>query len=204
MTFFERGRPTERLLNERIKAVAGVIVNRDGRLLVGQEQITKPRTRKEKGQLSIPMETLKPFEGGTEAGMTKALMTEIATWDSMSILRKRLQTAGIVSVVPVESDVDVAVLLLKWKGDPKIVPFGQPHPDEFSHLKWIGVKSFMESSFVRPYARTVITDVLELNRAHPSPVEFKDISLRGFSPQAYEDLRQLSPDVEVLIPKSEA
>lgn len=202
MTFFERGRASERLMDERIKGVAGVIVNHDGRLLVGKEQITKPKTRKMQGQLSIPMETLKPFELGTEAGMTKALMTEISTWESMGMLKKGLQTAGIVNIVAVEEDLDVAVLLMKWKGNPKVMPFSHPHPDEFSDLKWMSVKTLLTDSFVRPYARTILNDTLELNRKRGSNVNFEDILLQGFSPDRYEELRQLSPDVEVLLPKT--
>lgn len=202
MTLLERGRPSARLLNENIKGVAGVIVNRDGRLLVGTEQKDKPETLRQQGHLSIPMETLKSFELGMEAAMVKALLTEIATQESMFYLRRGLQTAGVVSVVPLEKDVHIAVMLLKWKGNPKFVPFGRPHPEEFSDLRWVGVKTFLDDSFVRPYARTVLSNTLELNRKKPSPIEFQDIDLRGYSPSSYEDLRELVPDVEINIPKS--
>jgi hypothetical protein len=203
MTLLERGRHTERLLNENIKGVAGIIVNRDGRLLVGTEQRDKPETIKQRGHLSIPMETLKSFELGTEAAMVKALLTEIATPKSMLYLRRGLQTAGVVSVVPLESDVHVAVMLLKWKGDPKFMPFGRAHPEEFSNLRWVGVKTFLDNSFVRPYARTVLSNTLELNRRKPSPIEFQDLDLRDYLPSSYENLRELVPDVEINIPKSE-
>jgi hypothetical protein len=202
MNFFEMGFPNERLMDERIKAVAGVIVNRDKRILVGVEQTSKPATRKERGQLSIPMETLKPFEIGTEAGLTKALMTEISTSRSMGFLRHGLQNAGIVSVVPVEKDVNVAVLLMKWKGNPKIMPFEPPHPEEFSELRWIGIKTLLGDSFVRPYADTVLRNVLEINRKKNNGIHFSDLSFEGFIPEVYERDRQLTPDVEVFIPQN--
>lgn len=186
----------EQLRKDLIKAVAGVVVSKDGRLLVGVEQMTKPATEKQKGQISIPFETLKPKELDLEGGFVSALLTEITTNRSMENLRGRMSSAGVIDQLEVAPDVWVATLLLRYDGDSSKMPFSAPHPEEFSDLRWMSVKSFMASPNVRPYAIPVMGRVLDINRHHPNYIDFRSLYLDPYYPSIYEEAREMEPDVE--------
>lgn len=188
--------PEGELRKDLIKAVAGVIVSKDGRLLVGTEQVTKPATMKEKGQISIPFETLKPNELELEGGFVGALLTEITTDRVMPELRGHMYSAGVVDQLEVMPDVWVATLLLKYDGNSDTMPFEPQHPCEFSDLRWMGVKTLMKSLDVRPFTIPVIERVLEINRRHPNNVDFRSLYLGPYYPSIYEEARQMEPDVE--------
>lgn len=188
--------PESELKKDKIKAVAGVVVSKDGRLLVGTEQVTKPATMKLRGQASIPFETLKPSELEQEGGFVSALLTEITTDHAMPNLRGRMYSAGVVDQLEVMPDVWVATLLLKYDGDSSQMPFEAQHPGEFSDLRWMGVKTVMSSSNVRPFTVPVLERILEINRRHPNNVDFRKLYLEPYYPSVYEEARQMQPDVE--------
>lgn len=197
MSIIERsGIESRESYNSRVKGVAGIIVSQDKKILVGREQTDKPESLRRKGQLSIPMETLKAFEGRTELGMIKALLSEIATDDSVLALRHGLENAGIIGTVPVHSDYDMAVLLLRWNGSSEVMPFDEACPDEFNDLKWVGVNNLLNpEEMVRPYARMAVEFALRVNRQRPSPVEFRPLYLQKYFPSKYANLRDSIPDV---------
>lgn len=184
------------LRKDKIKAVAGVVVSKDGRLLVGTEKMTKPATMKSAGDISIPFETLKPKELELEGGFVSALLTEITTDASMPNLRRRMYSAGVVDQLEVMPDVWVATLLLKYAGDSSNMPFEAQHPNEFSDLRWMGVKTLMSSSGVRPFTIPVMERVLEINRRRQSGVDFRSLNLEPYYPSVYEEAREMEPDVE--------
>ena len=188
--------PESELKKDKIKAVAGVVVSKDGRLLVGTEQVTKPATMKLKGQTSIPFETLKPNELEQEGGFVSALLTEITTDRVMPNLRGRMYSAGVVDQLEVMPDVWVATLLLKYDGNSDTMPFEPQHPSEFSDLRWIGVKTLLSSSNVRPFTVPVMERVLEINKRRPNNVDFRSLYLEPYYPSMYEAARQMEPDVE--------
>lgn len=188
--------PGNELLRDKIKAVAGVVVSKDGRLLVGTEKMTKPATMKHAGELSIPFETLKPKELALEGGFVGALLTEITTDASMPNLRGKMYSAGVVDQLEVMPDVWVATLLLKYDGNSDAMPFEPQHPDEFSDLRWIGVKTLMASSEVRPFTIPVMERVREINSRHPNYVDFRKLYLDPYFPSAYENSREMEKDVE--------
>lgn len=188
--------PESELKKDKIKAVAGVVVSRDGRLLVGTEQVDKPATMKLKGQTSIPFETLKPKELEAEGGFISALLTEITTDRAMPYLRGRMYSAGVVDQLEVMPDVWVATLLLKFDGDSSQMPFEAQHAGEFSDLRWVGVKSLKANQNVRPFTVPVLERVLKINRRHPNNVDFRKLYLEPYCPSLYEEARQMEPDVE--------
>lgn len=188
--------PENELRKDKIKAVAGVVVSKDGRLLVGTEKMTKPATMKHAGDISIPFETLKPKELELEGGFVSALLTEITTDRSMPNLRDKMYSAGVVDQLEVMPDVWVATLLLKYEGKSDVMPFEPQHPDEFSDLRWIGVKTLMASPNVRQFTIPVMERVLEINRKHPNHVDFRRLYLEPYWPSVYEDAREMETDVE--------
>jgi hypothetical protein len=188
--------PEGKLKKNKIKAVAGIVVSKDGRLLVGTEQVDKPATMKLKGQTSIPFETLKPNELEAEGGFVSAILTEITTDRIMPNIRGRMYSAGVVDQLEVMPDVWVATLLLKFNGESDEMPFEAQHPGEFSDLRWIGVKTLMKSKNVRPFTVPVMERVLEINRRHPNNVDFRKLNLEPYYPSVYEEARQMEPDVE--------
>lgn len=195
--YFNHGLIAEKeLKKDKIKAVAGIVVSKDGRLLVGTEKVTKPATRKLKGQISIPFETLKPNELEQEGGFVSALLTEITTDRVMPQLRGRMYSAGVIDQLEVMPDVWVATLLLKYDGDSCRMPFEAQHPQEFSELRWMGVKSFLNSPDIRPFSFPVLERALKINRQHPNHIEFKKLYLEPYYPSVYENAREMEADVE--------
>lgn len=189
--------PDSELRRDVIKAVAGVIVSKDGRVLVGTEQIDKPSTMKTKGQVSIPFETLKPVELEQEGGFVDALLTEVTSAQSMKMLRGRLSSAGVVDQVEVMPSVWVATLLLRYEGKSSVMPFHAAKPEEFDDLRWIGVKSLMMDANARPFVRPVMERILELNRKKSNGVEFKPLHLNRYEPEVYADTREMEADVSL-------
>ncbi len=188
--------PESELKKDKIKAVAGVVVSKDGRLLVGTEQVTKPATRKKQGQISIPFETLKPNELEQEGGFVSALLTEITTDRVMPDLRGRMYSAGVIDQVEVMPEVWVATLLLKYDGESCTMPFEAQHPQEFTELRWMGVKTLKSLPNVRPFTTPVLERVLEINRRHPNSVDFRRLNLEPYYPSVYENAREMEADVE--------
>lgn len=188
--------PDRELRKDMIKGVAGVVVSKDGRLLVGTEQVDKPATMRKKGQTSIPFETLKPRELNLEGGFVSALLTEITTDRAMHELRGKMYSAGVIDQLEVMPDVWVATLLLKYDGNSDFMPFEPQDPEEFSDLRWMGVKTLMKSPDVRPFTIPVMERVLALNRRDPGSVDFRRLYLDPYYPSIYEDARQMQPDIE--------
>lgn len=184
------------LRKDKIKAVAGVIVSSDGRVLVGTEQVTKQATLKVAGQTSIPFETLKPKELELEGGFISALLTEIATDRIMPQLKGKMFSAGVVDQLEVMPDVWVATLLLKYKGNSSTMPFEAQHPDEFSDLRWVGVKTLMRDPDVRPFTIPVMERVLGINRFKSNLVDFRSLYLDPYLPSVYDSAREMEADVE--------
>ncbi|OIP57931.1 MAG: hypothetical protein COX79_02950 [Candidatus Levybacteria bacterium CG_4_10_14_0_2_um_filter_36_16] len=187
----------EKLRIDRIKGVAGIVVSRDGRLLVGTEQMNKPSTRRKKGEISIPFETLKPKELGAEGGFVSALLTEISTDASIKRLQGKLESAGVIDQIEVMSDIWVATVLLRYNSISNTMPFEAPHPEEFSDLRWMGAKTLLSMQNVREFTFPVLNNVIEINRRRPSKVNFRPLYLEPYVPSVYEKFRELEQDIEL-------
>lgn len=199
MMFFERRQyhglvPPETLRTDVIKAVAGVVVSKDGKVLIGTEQIDKPATQRRKGDASIPFETLKPSELTREGSFVGALLTEISTDERMPNLRGKLESAGIVDQVEVFPGDWVATLLLRYKGKSDSMPFGATHPEEFGDLRWENLEDARKLPNLRLYAVPVLERYASLDRRG---INFRSLYLDHYTPSMYEAARQLEPDVEV-------
>ncbi len=186
----------EMLGGGNIRGVAGIIFSEDGKILVGTEQRDKPSTKKLAGQTSIPMETLKPFEVGSQSHMIAALLTEITNDMSMDLLKERLSCSGIVDRVSVDEGVDLAIVFLRFQGDSyDEMPFISPNEDEFSDLRWEA--GFLQDCHnVRPYAGSVI-NFLEsrLYGGDDLDIEYKNLNLDEFSPYNYSNYREQVNDI---------
>lgn len=189
--------PEKELRKDVIKAVAGVVVSKDGRLLVGTEKIDKASTRKKAGDISIPFETLKPKELKTEGGFVSALLTEITSDQSIEHLYEKMDSAGVIDQVEVMPGVWVATLLLRYNGDSSVMPFESQNPDEFGDLQWMGVKTLLATPNRRPFVDTVLDRVLSINRTRPNGVDFRGLNLRPYYPSVYSGYRDLEQDVPV-------
>lgn len=201
--FFER-RPhhgliaPEELRTDVIKAVAGIVISKDGKLLIGTEQIDKPATQKKHGDASIPFETLKPSEVSQEGSFVGALLTEITTDEAMPNLRGKLDSAGIVDQVEVFPGDWVATLLLRYRGKSDSMPFRATHPEEFSSLRWETLDEARSLPNLRPYAVPILERYAQLmNDNQRKGLNFRSLYLDHYTPTVFEAARQMEPDVEV-------
>lgn len=179
-----------------IRGVGTIIVNPNGEILVGKEMLAKKNHKRQVGQLSIPLETVKPYERKNKNALLLASLTEIVTDDCIDVVRKGLREVTIDGPIYLEEgEVSGALSVFHWVLDSDEMPFIPSVPEEFGELRWMDPQQVMESEKLRPYAATLIK-YAEV-KGFLNGVEDREIPiLSKYSPNQYSAVRELYPDVQ--------
>jgi len=176
--------------------VISVIFNSSGHILVGTENLNKHHSGRESGQISVPMETLKPFERVNRQALLLASLSELITAENVQILASGLCHAGIEGPLTLnERGLKGAVSIFSWQGDPSCMPFAPSNPVEYCDLQWLDSTCFIESAQSRPYAVMGVEFALDKGYGPLSPAE-PFVSLRTLKPNQYTSIRNSRSDVE--------
>lgn len=179
-----------------IKGVGSIILNSDNQVLVGTETEDKAVHKRKAGMVSIPLETIKPFERKNKQGLLLAGLAEVVTDDNIREVEDALQEVGIIEdpvEVDSENDISVAVAVYHWTGDPTINPFRQAQTD-LADLRWMNTSELLSAKELRPYVETIIDHAAErgyLNGKIASPIPV----LRHFTPSRHSVARETYEDV---------
>ena len=144
--------------------------------------------------ISIPLETLKPFERRNRQGLLLAGLEEVLTDDNVREVEDALEEVGIIEhPVEVDSDISVAVAVYHWTGDPAVNPFIQAQTD-LADLRWMNIAELLSSRELRPYVEIIINcaadkGYLSGKASNPIPV------LRHLTPSRHAAAREMHADV---------
>ncbi len=182
-------------LYSNVHGVGTIILNERDEILVGTELQDKEMRHRKRGQLSIPMESLKLFERNDENALIRASLSEVLSGENIDVIRRGLREIGHEGPIALDEEgTQGALVVFRWIEDPNIMPFIAATPEEFSDLKWLDQGSLLEHGDVRRYVRPFLEFARNsgmLNRM--SNVEIG--ALRGFNPGTYHRYRELFGDV---------
>lgn len=179
-----------------IKGVGTVILNKKDEVLVGTETEDKPLHRRLAGMISIPIETVKPFERRNRRGLVLASLAEVVTDGNLAQVSEGLLELGIIDqpvVVDKEHDIKAAVSVFRWDGDPQVNPFSQAQPD-LAELRWMSQEEILAAVELRPYAEVILAHARTngyLNGRQALP----RTSLAGLFPSRHAIARESKDDV---------
>lgn len=179
-----------------IKGIGTIILNTKDQLLVGTEMEDKPAHKRAVGMISVPIETVKPFERTNMRGLMLAGLAEVATDQNIMELKEGLHTLGIIEtpvVVDPENDISAAVAVFRWIGDPERNPFLQAQTD-MGDLRWMDTEELLGACELRPYAEVIIEHAKVkgyLNGHSSMPIS----GLDRFSPSRHAKARENHHDV---------
>jgi len=182
---------------EGISGVGAIILNSRHEILVGVENKSKSSSERTAGQLSIPLETLKPFEQrGNRRALQLASLSEIATDKHVDDWRRQLEQVQEDLVVKMNNNgVKAAIFVYHWIGDPDAMPFEPSCSEEFGDLQWLSLENMYKTGQVRPFADVALREASTkglLNGHNSVPLGFKN-----YVPSRYYDFRELHADVTI-------
>lgn len=185
--------------NERfanIRGVGAIILNSNGEILVGREMLAKRNHNRQVGQLSIPLETVKPYERRNRNALILASLSEIVTDNCIENVRKGLREVTVDGPVYLgENGVSGALSVFHWTLNPEEMPFIPSVPEEFSELQWMQPQEVVQSERLRPYASILIR--YAENAGLLNGAEDREIPiLNKYRPNQYSEVRELYPDVQ--------
>lgn len=136
---------------QRIRGVALIVQNLEGKILILQEYETKPHLGKYCGMFSIPMETSKPEESDYYA-IVRLIREELPGFNFLpeNIIRSRI---GIYRIVP-----HVWVTLYSIKTG--VQHFPNPKSSEVGNYQWIEPKKALDL-WLRQGAWEMISDFMD-------------------------------------------
>lgn len=173
-----------------VNGVCTLILNSRGEVLVGREAIAKESHDRQRGQISIPMETLKSFERTNKKAMVLAAITEIITDNNVSVLQQQLYEAVVVGPVQLNNNgITGAIAVFHWKGDPGCMPFEPSVEEEFNGLKWMKPGKVLEDCSVRPFT-TVVLNYAEENGLLNGLPDRPMLALYGLKPSRLMEIRE--------------
>lgn len=183
---------------EGISGVGAIVLNSRHEILVGVENKSKSSSERTAGQLSIPLETLKPFEQrGNRRALQLASLSEIATDKYVDDWRRQLEQVQEDLVVTMNNaGVKAAIFVYHWTGDPDVMPFESSCSEEFGSLRWLSLENIYKTGQVRPFADVALREASTqglLNGHNSVPLGFKN-----YVPSRYSNFRELHADVAIV------
>lgn len=180
----------------KVRGVGAVVLNERSELLVGREGLAKREHQRAVGQISIPLETLKPFERKNVNALKLAAISEIVTNSNIKLLSDSLKEVGLTSPLTLnEAGVEGVGVVLRWTGGADEMPFIPSVPEEFSNLRWMTLDKFYDlNSNIRPFARTIVERVSEFGLLE-KPEHYDLPILKKLRPNQYAAVRDLYADV---------
>ena len=182
---------------EGISGVGAIILNSRHEILVGVEKKSKSSSERTAGQLSIPLETLKPFEQrGNRRALQLASLSEIATDKHIEDWRSQLEQVQEDLVITMNNaGVKAAIFVYHWTGEPEAMPFESSCSEEFGGLRWLSLEDMYKTGQVRPFADVALKEANSkglLNGRNSVPLGFKN-----YVPSRYYNFRELHADVTI-------
>lgn len=148
-------------MKRRVRAVALIVENLDGAIMVLQEFETKPYLGKYTGMYSIPMETLQPNEPNNEA-LQRLIREELSGLAGIVVRPERV---GIYRIVP-----GAWASLYLGKFERVVLP--ETQSSEVGNHSWLDPQAVF-SLWLRPGAREMVEDFVAgrwpLVRRHCQP-----------------------------------
>ena len=186
---------SEQELYPTIRGVGTVVLNSRNQVLVGTELQDKDSNHRKKGQMSIPMETLKGIERNSEISLVRVALSEILGDSNMKRLSDGLREVGHGGPIALDAEgTQGAVVVFRWAEDPDEMPFVSAVPGEFSDLHWIDLDELRYAPNTRPYVHPFLDFAEGAGMLNGMPTS--EISaLRGHNPNSYLRFRDLYSDV---------
>jgi len=187
----------EHSIFEGISGVGAIILNSRHEILVGVENKSKSSSERIAGQLSIPLETLKPFEQkGNRRALQLASLSEIATDKYVDDWRRQLEQVQEDLVIKMNNNgVKAAIFVYHWTGAPDAMPFEPSCSEEFGDLQWLSLENMYKTGQVRPFADVALREASTkglLNGHNSVPLGFKN-----YVPSRYYNFRELHADATI-------